>query len=64
VHIVIDYYKDRSLTSRCAISTFSEFQLLIMKYLVSNALQSLSSEKIPSVKLLCKLESKCEGMSE
>ena len=33
------------LTSRCAISTFSTFQLLIMKYLVSNVLQRLMSER-------------------
>ncbi len=37
-------YKSGSLTSRNAISTLSVFQLLIMKYLVSNSLQSLLSE--------------------
>lgn len=33
------------LTSRCAISTFSTFQLLIMKYLVSSVLQRLMLER-------------------
>lgn len=37
--------KAGALTSRCAISTFSAVQLLIMKYLVSNVITNNSVRK-------------------